>query len=136
MNLIICLDEGHGYSFFGRRQSMDRALRNRALELTAGGPLYMDAYSAGQFRENAHRIRVVAEPARDVPETGWFFLELGNPEALLPLVNRLAVFRWNREYPSDKRFPLQEIREKAALCYREDFPGHSHERIDLEVYQL
>lgn len=136
MNLIICLDTGLGYSFFGRRQSMDRVLRGRALELTAGEPLYMDSYSAAQFRDCAERVRVVSDPIREVPEGGWYFLELGDPEALLPHVDRLAVFFWNREYPSDKRFALLELREKSALCHREFFPGHSHERIDLEVYQL
>ena len=40
MNLILCVDEGGGMSFFGRRQSMDRVLRQKALALAGEGKLW------------------------------------------------------------------------------------------------
>ena len=132
MNMILCLDNRGGMSFFGRRQSMDRVLRKKALDL-AGNELWMDTYSAGQFQEESPWIRVTGDPLTEVPEEGWYFLELGDPDALLPHVDKLAVFRWNRDYPSDRRFSTDDF-----LCpiLREDFPGNSHETITLEVYQL
>lgn len=136
MNLMVCLDNSYGLSFFGRRQSMDSALRRRAMELTEGKQLYLDAYSAEQFSDFSGSIQVVEDPAGQVPQDGWYFLELSDPEALLQNVQRLAVFCWNRDYPSDKRFPLAHLRKNAVLLFREEFPGSSHESITLEVYQL
>ena len=133
MNLILCVDEGGGMSFFGRRQSMDRFLRQKALALAGEGKLWMDAYTAGQFRDETEQIRVTGDPLQEVPEDGWFFLELGDVTSFLAKAKRLALFRWNRLYPADRRFPL-EILE--TYVHREDFPGNSHETITLEVYQL
>ena len=100
MNLILCVDEGGGMSFFGRRQSMDRVLRQKALALAGEGKLWMDGYTAGQFREEIEGIRVTGDPLHEVPEDGWFFLELGDVAAFLAHAKRLALFRWNRLYIS------------------------------------
>ena len=136
MNLIICVDETFGCSFFGRRQSMDSILREKALSLTGQKPLWMDPYSAGQFRDRMDRICVVKEYWDKVPDNGWCFFELGDPEQVLARVKCLVVFHWNRAYPADRFFPLERIRSSAALCYSEAFAGNSHDKITMEVYQL
>ena len=136
MNLIVCLDVNGGMSYFGRRQSMDRVLREKALSLADDGKLWMDAYSAGQFQNHLDRICVTRAPLQEVPTDGWFFMELGEAEAYLPGTDRLAVFYWNREYPADRSFPLDRVLAEAKLLQKEDFPGNSHETISLEVYQL
>ena len=133
MHLMVCLDEKGGMSFFGRRQSMDRLLREKALSLAGPGNLWMDPYSADQFREDACDFRITRDPLAEVPPEGWFFHELGDTAALLSNADRVAVFRWNRLYPSDRRFPQEKLQN---LLHREDFPGNSHETITLEVYQL
>ena len=133
MNLILCVDEGGGMSFLGRRQSMDRVLRQKALALAGEGKLWMDGYTAGQFREEIEGIRVTGDPLHEIPEDGWFFLELGDVEAFLANAKRLALFRWNRLYPADRRFPLETLE---TPVHREDFPGNSHDSITLEVYAL
>ena len=115
---------------------MDSALRRRAMALTEGNGLYMSAYSAGQFSDYAGSIQIVEDPVRQVPRDGWYFLELSDPEPLVQNADRLAVFHWNRDYPSDKRFPLEHVQKTALLLFREEFPGSSHEAITLEVYQL
>ena len=136
MRLMVCLDNGCGICFFGRRQSMDSVLRQKAAALAGDSPLWMDAYSAGQFRDLEEKIRVTDAPLEEVPHDGWFFFELGDPEPLLPETKMLAVFRWNRDYPADRRFPLERMTQNAVLCHREEFPGSSHECITLEVYRL
>ena len=136
MNLIVCLDEGYGISFFGKRQSMDRVLREKALCLTEGKPLWMDMYSAGQFRKEAEQIIADNQYWEKMSADDWCFFELGDPQMLLPMTDRLAVFHWNREYPADKTFPMARIRANSTLCYTETFTGSSHENITLEVYQL
>lgn len=133
MRLMVCLDEKGGMSFFGRRQSMDRLLREKAISLAGAGNLWMDPYSAGQFSEDNGAFCVTGDPLAEVPGDGWFFHELGDTESLLSGADRVAVFRWNRLYPSDRRFPQERLQK---LLHREDFPGNSHETITLEVYQL
>ena len=49
MNIIVCVDKNNGMSFCGKRQSQDRVLRERVLEMTNGSRLLMNSYSAKQF---------------------------------------------------------------------------------------
>ena len=57
MILILCLDDKNGMAFNRRRQSQDALAREKLLSLTAGAPLWMNAYSAKQFGD-AHGITV------------------------------------------------------------------------------
>jgi len=133
MRLIVCLDDRGGMSFFGRRQSMDRVLREKALALVGDGQLWMTPYSAGQFSDTPDAVVVSSDPLAETPEDAWCFLEVGDVTPRKDCVSQIAVFRWNRLYPSDSRFP-EELLEKRQLLYREDFVGSSHERITLEVF--
>ena len=49
MQMILCLDDNNGMSFGGKRQSRDRVVVEKILELTAGGKIWMNGYSAGIF---------------------------------------------------------------------------------------
>ena len=134
MNLIICLDEQGGLSFLGKRQSMDTVLRKKALELAGEDLLWMDAYSAAQFTEHSDWICVDEAYLQNAPGNAWCFVERIQPD--LSQVDKLAIFRWNRLYPSDKKFTIDLAQLGAKLCFREDFVGTSHPNITLEVYQL
>jgi len=134
VNLIVCLDDKDGMSFFGRRQSMDRALRERALALAGEAGLWMDAYSAGQFSKE-DRITVVSDFREETPPHAWYFLETGDIAEALDRAEKVAVFRWNRLYPSDRRFPYETLCAPWRKTLEEEFPGHSHEKITLEVYE-
>ena len=58
MILIACVDDNLGMLFNNRRQSMDRVLRARLLELCGAHKLWMNAYSRGQFDETFEGITV------------------------------------------------------------------------------
>jgi hypothetical protein len=47
-------------------------------------------------------------------------------------IEKLVVFRWNRQYPADQHLDLSLAGWK--LQQTEDFPGKSHEKITEEVY--
>ena len=100
MKLIVCLDERNGMSFLGRRQSQDALLRRDLLAYVAGSTLSMNAYSAAQF-EAGSPICITEQPTA----CGYWFVENLPVEPLLPL-EELVIYRWNRHYPSDKKFPL------------------------------
>ena len=63
-----------------------------------------------------------------------FFLENRDPEALLPLADRVVIYRWNRHYPSDVRWEGNPADYGFTLAEVMEFPGKSHETITTEVY--
>ena len=129
MKLIVCLDDRNGMSFLGRRQSQDALLRKDLLAYVAGSALSMNAYSAAQF-EAGSPISTAEQPAA----CGYWFVENLPVEPLLPL-EELVIYRWNRHYPSDKKFPLALALEGLQLAHTAHFPGSSHEKITREVYK-
>ena len=67
MFLITEVDDSGGLLFNQRRQSQDRLLRARILDLTGDVPLWMDAYTAGLFELPSSNIRV----ALDLLDQAW-----------------------------------------------------------------
>ena len=51
----------------------------------------------------------------------------------LPLVSSITIYRWNRHYPSDVKFP-QQLLDEWKWIQSTDFPGNSHEKITQERY--
>ena len=50
-------------------------------------------------------------------------------------IEELIIFRWNRRYPSDLHLDFLP-REKGFVCTgMEEFPGHSHDKITMEVWR-
>ena len=135
MNLIVCVDDRMGMLFNMRRQSSDRVLRARILELTRSSVLYMNGFSAKQFAGmEMPQVRVSESPMEEAGERDFCFVE---NLPLLPYqhkIKRLILYRWNRHYPADKHFdlPLSAFR----LIQTSEFSGYSHENITEEIYEL
>ena len=128
MILAVCVDDRMGLSFGGRRLSKDAAVRQRLLELS-GGNLRMSAYSARQFEETVYGG---ADYLSGAAAGDWCFAENTDFEGFADSIEKIVLFRWNRHYPADVHF---EFPGKWALVSGEDFPGTSHERITMEVYE-
>lgn len=136
MHLIVCLDERDGMLFNKRRQSKDRLLRQRVLEMTGESLLWMDAYTAGQFEEEAGHIRVSETPLEQAGAGEYCFLEKGDPAACTEKVESVIIYRWDKRYPSDVKFPTDLFTGKWTPVSVVEFPGHSHEVIQEERYVL
>lgn len=121
--------------FNGRRQSKDGVLRGHAKALAQGQPLWMNNYTAGQFGETDHLI-VDEAFLEKAPEDAWCFVENREILPFLEKIDRIAVYRWNRLYPSDVKFPMDVFASRWNLISKEEFAGSSHACITLEVYQL
>ena len=133
MILTVCVDDRGGLLFNGRRQSQDRVLRERLLELTGGRPLWMSPYSAGQFAGQVAPNVTVDAACLDRAGPGEFcFAEEGGLAARAERVEGVVLCRWNRVYPADTYFDLPL--EGWTLTERGEFAGSSHETITLEVY--
>ena len=131
MNLIVTLDDRNGMAFNHRRQSRDRVLTERILQI-CGGRLTVNAYTAALF-EGMNADLTVAEDPLSVAGTGeWCFLETLSPASAKEKIERLIVYRWNRAYPFDLKFDWDLATMK--LQSKTDFVGYSHEKITEEVY--
>lgn len=132
MILIVCVDDAGGLSFNGRRQSQDRLLRARMRE--RWGQLWMNAYSAKQFSGETEGIRADEDFLRKAGAGEACFAE--GPEAAEHLedAEKIVLYRWNRKYPSDCRFPLDLTERGWRLEETAEFAGSSHEKITEEVY--
>lgn len=136
MKIAVCLDDRDGLCFGGRRLSKDIRQREDMLALTAPGPLWMSHYSAAQFDALPDFAAVDDGFLDKAQEDEWCFVEREDVTAVADKITQVAVYRWNRRYPSDRKFPTALFSGRWQLICRREFPGKSHEIITLEVYQL
>ena len=134
MKLIVCLDDDNGMLFLGRRQSMDRCVREQILDLAKDGCLWMNAYTAKQFDQLPEFARICEDPLACAGEEDYCFAENLNLRKAFPVIEKLIVFRWNRRYPSNQKFPWDLVPVDFICLDRMDFRGFSHECITREVY--
>lgn len=132
MKLIVCVDDRGGMMFGGRRQSMDRVLREKMLAITAGHTLWMSEYSAKQFATGGD-FQVCECPAEQAGADDFCFVE--DTPFSLDGCTQVWVFRWNRHYPADVFFDVDLHNEGFALISTEEFVGSSHPNIMLNGYQ-
>jgi len=136
MTLITCIDDRGGLAFHRRRLSRDRVLCERILELVGTGNLRLSSYSVPLFQDLPRTAALLEE---DCPEQkagkDFCFIEREDAVPWLERADKLVLFRWNRTYPFDLRFPLEELERNWALTGARDFPGSSHEKITEETYE-
>ena len=126
MTLYVCLDDKNGMLFNQRRQSQDVAVMED-LRASVSGVLTVDSFSE-KLIAAAQIPYEVGEPAPGVQ----FFLENRPAAELLPMAEKIVIYRWNRVYPADLRFDGDL--SGFTLQSTEEFPGNSHEKITKEVY--
>lgn len=135
MIVITCIDDSGGTMFNHRRQSQDRILRAKIVEMVGSSTLWMNHYSATQFEDCVIPNCMVDE----------YFLQKANPgeycfvegAVLVPVkekIEKVILFHWNRSYPTDQKFDLSTVMDNWKKEAVSDFAGYSHERITMEVY--
>ncbi len=131
MKLIVCLDDKNGMLFNRRRQSADALVCLRILTAANGSPLWMNSYSRTLFGQLEGNFRVDERFLENAGQGALCFVEDVDVTLFMPQVEKIVVYRWNRVYPADLRFPsLAQWR----LTECTDFEGSSHDRITQEVY--
>lgn len=132
MILAVCVDDKLGMLFNKRRQSKDRELRKDLLSLT-DQTLWVNEYTAKQFTEDEQMWLNIREDYLDnIGEDDLCFVEnlpLTDYEAN---VTKLILYRWNRIYPSDVRFPFDLANWELESEY--EFKGNSHDKITRCIY--
>lgn len=132
MIVIVAVDERNGMMFNKRRQSQDKALRERILEIAKGKALWMNRYTAKQFEDQGGII--VDDEFLDRAGTGEFCFVENTPVApYLDRIEKIIRFCWNRKYPGDMIFDV-DLTDGWELEETKEFEGNSHEKITEEVY--
>lgn len=132
MNVIVCLDNNGGMLFNKRRQSQDKVLRKRILEISSNGNLWMNSYSKKQFEIDSAQIIVDENFLHNASSGDFCFVENSDLADFENQIEKIIVFKWNRTYPADFHFciPLSEWN----MIESTEFKGNSHEKITQEVY--
>lgn len=92
----------------------------------------MTEYSAKQFEENDNII-ISERYLKKAKENDFCFIEDG--PFSLDDVSEIIIYRWNRHYPSDRKFDIDLNKSGFILYHSEDFVGSSHEKITEEKYK-
>ena len=133
MKIIICLDDNNGMLFNGRRQSMDRKLRERICQISRGNTLWMNAFTAQQFDMLEDHVVVNEKFLELAQENDFCFIENLDISSCVARINTLIIYRWNRIYPNDVSFPVALFAHWKKVEASE-FAGSSHDCITEEVY--
>ena len=130
--MIFCIDNRRGMMFNSRRQSQDRELRRRMLELIGGARLWMSPYSAKQF-EGDDSIIADSDFMDLAGEGDYCFVEDSN--FTLDDVDEVVLYLWNRDYPADRYFDIDLAAFGFEQVESHDFKGYSHEKITEKIYK-
>lgn len=132
MNLIVCLDDKNGYSFASRRQTKDRVQLSDMLAFVGKNNLFLTDYSSKLFSEIPANVKITNTPQKSADTGDFCFIE----NIAIDDINaeKIIIYRWNRSYPSDKKFSENLLAGK-TLVSSYDFKGYSHEKITREVYE-
>ena len=130
MKIIVCVDNQNGMMFNHRRQSQDRVLRKRILELTGGKKLWMNAYSQKQFLQVNGNMPKEQEQSGQLGQSGQIqadeaFLEKAGPGEYCFVEDKDVV-------PADMYFKMDLGSWK--LAETQEYAGSSHEKITEERY--
>lgn len=134
MKIIVCLDDKNGMLFHNRRQSKDRVLIEKVLELTRDSTLWMHSYSQTLFERTLDKICVDDCFLEKAGQGEYCFVENADVAPYNASVEELIVFRWNRIYPTDLNFPIELLNDFQKRDEIFSFSGNSHDKITVEVY--
>lgn len=137
MIVAICLDNNNGMMFNNRRQSRDSLLIDDLIKDCGTADILMNSYSVPLFEGKCSPIvdenfLINAKPGQ------YCFVENIDIYSSLKRIEKIIVYRWNRDYPSDMTFEIDLENNNFCLVKSEDFSGSSHDKITKEtwVYQV
>ncbi len=133
MTVCVCIDDSCGISFGGKRQSKDKLLVARLLELAEGKRIFIKEYSAKLFAERCESV-FMTEDFSDAGADDICFVEIEDASKYFSQADGCILYRWNRRYPSDIK--LSDTPEKFGFALKStyDFAGNSHDKITEEVW--
>ena len=134
MNICVCVEDNMGMSFCRRRLSRDRVMIERLCSHDEYEHIYISKYSAPLFGDTGDERVRVTEDFSEAGERDLCFFELEHITEYADRVGCIIFYRWNRRYPSDKKFPFLPEAHGYKLKSTFEFAGSSHDKITEEVW--
>ena len=134
MQVIVCVDDDMGMLFNHRRQSRDRVLIQRILEIAKGKRIFMNTYSAELFEGNEN-ICIDDDFLKNAGDGDICFVENVALSGYIEKIDKIIGYKGNRRYPADFYMDIPLIKNGWQLVENYDFKGYSHEKITEEVYE-
>ena len=137
MIIIAPVDNKNGLMFNHRRQSQDKILREKILEITAKSKLWVNHYTEKQFADMGRcpQLNIDDNLLNEAAPGEYCFIENNHLQKSEPWIEKIILFKWNRNYPGDFFFDIDVTSNHWILQESKDFPGSSHEKITMEVYR-
>lgn len=130
MRVIICLDDGLGMIFGGKRQSRDKAVLEDMGK--RGECITVLPFSEKMISQSG--LEYTLKPSIDsVDKNDLVFVESIDPATFADKIDELTVYRWNRKYLADMRCTL-DMKDFKRVSVTE-FVGNAHDKITKEVYK-
>lgn len=136
MIIIAVVDNRNGLMFNHRRQSQDKILREKILKMTADSKLWINHYTEKQFIDTAdcRQLNIDDNFLNKAAHDEYCFVENSSLQKFEARIEKIILFKWNRDYPRDFVFDINLSSGQWKLTHSEDFAGYSHEKITMEVY--
>ena len=135
MTAIVCVSDGGGMMFAGRRVSRDRAVIEDVARLSSDGVLFASEYSAALFEESDASLIVTANPLASAGGGDFAFVEERGVAEYKDKIARLVIYRWNRIYPFDFKLDLDPASMGMKLAESTEFSGKAHNLITREIWK-
>lgn len=135
MTVIVCLSDGGGMLFGGRRNSRDKAVIADISKMCDGGALFVGGISEPLFAESDASVISVTDPLSSAGDGDFVFIEDRSLSPYKDKISELIIYRWNRKYPFDFSLDLTPKELGMKLSESLDFKGNSHEKITRETWR-
>ena len=133
--MIVAVDDNNGMMFNCRRQSSDSVLRQHILDISSKSLLWMNPYTYKQFDGAPAHVKVSDAFLSKAGKGEYCFVENESIASISDKLEALIIYRWNRVYPSDLRLDFLPWGNGMHCTLTEEFKGHSHDKITMEVWQ-
>ena len=135
MTVIVCVSDGGGMLFGGRRVSRDRCVLEDIARLCDGGALFVGDISEPLFSESDASVISVTDPLSSADTGDFVFIEDWSLSEYASKIAKLIIYRWNRKYPFDFSLDLDPRAAGMTLLESIDLKGKSHEKITREIWR-
>lgn len=132
MKLIAVIDDNYGMMFNNRRQSKDSVLIDRIAYMSKENKLWVSMYSKALF-PNSDNL-VLSQNFWQADKDDYCFIEDNTISFSEEHIDMIYLYKWNREYPSDIKFPKGMLKD-FVLMNTDEFQGSSHDKITEEIYR-
>lgn len=140
MTCFLTLDINNGLLFNKRRLSQDKVVTQDIMNYVQSNNarLFLTSYSRKIFPDNIACEFTVCDAPYDISNirgsSNCIFAENLSPIPHIDSIDKLVIYYWNKEYPSDVRFDInpEEFGFRLSDCV--DYSSNTHPRITRLIF--